>query len=67
MEFRQFNMSAPGLAQRGLMYTYVLPCSWQTPPAHGQLTLRVTFVDGLTGRSFTDQRVVNVIPPTARH
>jgi hypothetical protein len=45
----------------GLMYTYVLTCPWQTsPPEHAELTLKITFVDGLTQRQFEAQKVVKV-------
>jgi hypothetical protein len=44
-------------------YTYVLRCPWQTVPKHPNLTVKVTFVDVLTGRIFTEQRVVSVTPP----
>lgn len=39
-------------------------CRWDSrPPEHDQITARVTFVEYLTGRSFTDQRVVTVKLP----
>jgi hypothetical protein len=44
----------------GLLYTYVLTCPWETPPQNPELTVRVTFQDELTGRVFTEQRVVRV-------
>jgi outer membrane murein-binding lipoprotein Lpp len=40
---------------RFLSYTYVLPCPFQKQPAHGGLTVRVTFDDALTGREFVAQ------------
>jgi hypothetical protein len=45
---------------------FSLECSWgKNVPAHSQLTLRAVFTDYLTGRSFSDQKVVNVtLPPT---
>jgi hypothetical protein len=47
-----------------LLYNYVLPCHWQQHvPIHSSLTVRVTFRDELTGREFTEQRIVNVNPP----
>lgn len=48
-----------------LQYGYVLTLPWQQkPPAHGDVTLKVTFTDELTGRSFTQQKVVKVnLPP----
>jgi len=49
-----------------LLYNYVLACPWEYHvPTHSQLTVRVTFHDELTGREFTQQRVVNVNPPPA--
>ena len=44
-------------------YGYMLTNQWQTAPTHSELTVRVTFVDELTGRRFTAQRVVKVKPP----
>ena len=44
------------------LYTYVLPCPWQTVPPHPDLTVRVTFTDELTGRRFTKQAQVKVHP-----
>lgn len=46
---------------------YMLECPWpNSPPRHSQITVRATFVDILTGRSFTAQRVCTVkLPPTA--
>jgi hypothetical protein len=44
---------------QGMLYTYVLAAPWPgEPPEHGELTLRVTFTDALTGRAFTEQKVV---------
>ena len=42
------------------MYTYILKCPWQHPPRHGDLTVRVTFEDELTGRQFTADRTIHV-------
>jgi len=42
-----------------LLRTYVLKCPWQTPPNHKQVTLKVTFTDELTGRIFTQQKVID--------
>jgi len=49
------------------LYTYVLQCPWQTVPRHGNLTVKVTFDDELTGRQFDAQRQVkaNVGPPVS--
>jgi hypothetical protein len=41
------------------MYTYILKCPWQRPPQHGDLTMRVTFDDELTGRRFTVDRPIH--------
>jgi hypothetical protein len=43
-----------------LRYEYVLPCPFEKPPAHPDLTVKVTFTDELTSRTFTQQRVVKV-------
>jgi hypothetical protein len=45
---------------QAMLYTYVLPAPWQQQqrPEHGDLTIRVTFTDALTGRQFTEQKVV---------
>jgi len=42
---------------------FVLTCPWQTPPEHAELTVKVSFEDELTGRTFTQQAVVKVKPP----
>jgi hypothetical protein len=47
-----------------MLYTYVLPCPWQTIPRHDQLTIRATFHDELTGREFTAQKEAHVTLPT---
>jgi hypothetical protein len=46
----------------GLMsYHYSLECPWQSgPPAHQELTIRATFIDYLTGKTFTTQKVGKV-------
>jgi hypothetical protein len=46
-----------------LLYTYEFDCSWQTPPRHADLLLRVTFTDELTGRQFKADRNITVQPP----
>ncbi len=43
-----------------LLHTYVLKCPWQNKPAPNQVTVKVTFTDELTGRMFTQQKVVDV-------
>jgi hypothetical protein len=42
------------------LYTYVLPLPWQELPKHKDITLRVTFNDLLTHRTFTGEKVVTV-------
>jgi hypothetical protein len=46
----------------GLMsYHYSLECPWRSgPPAHEEITIRATFVDYLTGKTFTTQKVGKV-------
>jgi hypothetical protein len=43
-----------------MLYTYVLKCPLEKPPASLGLTIRVAFTDALTGRKFTAQREVEV-------
>jgi hypothetical protein len=44
-----------------LLYTYALTCPWQqTVPSHNELTIRVTFLDELSQRTFEAQRTVKV-------
>ncbi len=45
---------------RAMLYTYVLTCPWQRLPEHESLTLKVTFHDELTGRTFEAQKVIAV-------
>ena len=41
-----------------MSYHYSLECPWLSgPPAHDEVTVRVTFVDYLTGKTFTAQTV----------
>ena len=42
------------------LYTYALPAPWQTPPRHKDITVRVSFTDALTGRTFTAQKPVTI-------
>ncbi len=35
-------------------------CPWKKPPAHNSITFHVTFTDELTGKTFTDQRVIKI-------
>ena len=53
-------------AWNGLMlqYGYILTLPWQRPPAHPDVTVKVTFRDELTGREFVQQKVIKVTPPT---
>jgi hypothetical protein len=46
----------------------VLKCPWQgKAPGHDELTVKVTFTDELTGREFTEQKVVRVkLPPATQ-
>lgn len=44
-------------------YRLILPWGKGGPPRHPSLTLRVVFVDVLTGRRFEEQKVVEVEPP----
>jgi hypothetical protein len=44
------------------LYTYVLPLPWQELPKHKDITLRVTFNDLLTHRTFSAEKVVTVNP-----
>ena len=45
---------------------YIFECEWGgNPPSQKQVTVRVVFVDYLTGKTFTDQKVVEVTPPPA--
>jgi len=46
-----------------MLYEYVLTCPWQTVPAHPDLTIKVSFTDLLTGRTFTAQKQVSVKLP----
>jgi hypothetical protein len=46
-----------------LLYLYVLTCPWQTVPQHDKLTIKVTFSDALTGRSFEAQTTATVKLP----
>jgi len=43
---------------------YSLTCPWQSgPPAHDEITVRVEFIDYLTGKTFTAQKVLKVACP----
>lgn len=45
---------------QAMLHSYVLPAPWQTKPTHPEITIRVKFEDALTGRTFTEQKVVKV-------
>lgn len=58
-----FDLAATRRSWRGVLldYNYVLECPWQErPPAHAELTLKVTFVDELTQVPFHVQQTVTV-------
>jgi hypothetical protein len=62
-----FDVSAARKAWNGafLSHQYVMPCPWQKPPQHEELTIKVTFRDELTEREFHEQTVVKVhLPPS---
>jgi hypothetical protein len=42
----------------GLLYEYVLPCPMDWLPEAGELTIKVTFTEALTGRVFSVQKLV---------
>ena len=47
-------------------YQYSFTCPWKTaPPRHRDLTVRVTFLDYLTGKTFTAQKLCKVDLPSA--
>jgi hypothetical protein len=50
-----------------LAYWYSFTCPWKAgPPKHGQITVRVEFVDYLTGKKFEAQTIVRAaLPPPA--
>ena len=45
-----------------LRYEYVVPCPWQQAPSAEKVTVKVTFVDALTGRSFAVQQEMATQP-----
>ncbi len=48
-------------------YHFSFVCPWKKVPAHDEITVRVEFMDYLTGRSFTAQKVCEVkLPPTTQ-
>ena len=46
----------------GLLYEYVLPCPFDSIPAHEEITIKVTFTDALTQRQTTEQKIVKLRP-----
>jgi hypothetical protein len=48
-----------------LQYGYIFELPWQGVPSSGEVTIRVTFADELTGRQFTAQRAVKIEVPRA--
>jgi hypothetical protein len=48
-----------------LVYSFVLPVPWKTPPKHDDLLVRVTYTDELTQRVFTAEQRVHVKLPAA--
>ena len=47
-----------------ISYHYSLECPWAAgPPAHDEITVRVTFVDYLTGKTFTAQKLCKIELP----
>ena len=50
---------------QALLYEYVLPIPWNSPPQHPEVTIKVSFTDALTGRTFTGQKVITYRPTTA--
>jgi hypothetical protein len=63
----QFDLDAARKAWNGVALSrqYVLTCPWQQqgPPKHPDVTVKVTFRDELTGREYSEQRVVKVRLP----
>jgi hypothetical protein len=50
-----------------LNYTYAFALPWQQVPRHEELTLKVTFTEALTGRSFNAQTVAKIKLPDPRN
>jgi len=46
----------------GLLYTYVLNCPFEHPPTQRELTIKISFTDALTRRTFETQQVVKPSP-----
>ena len=43
---------------QGLLYEYVVPCAFERPVSSKEITVRVTFIDELSGRVFSEQTIV---------
>ncbi len=47
-----------------MTYHYSFVCQWKTPPEHDEITIRATFTDYLTGKTFTAQKLCKIkLPP----
>ncbi len=51
-----------------ITYQYSFQCPWKSgPPSNDEITIRAEFVDYLTGKSFTIQKVCKIdLPPSAQ-
>ncbi len=47
----------------GPLHAFVLNAPWQTIPRHPDITLKVSFRDELTGRTFSAVKDIRLIPP----
>jgi len=46
------------------LYAFIFDCRWQRVPAHSDITIKVTFVDELTQRTFAAEKQIKVqLPP----
>ncbi|MDY7009211.1 MAG: hypothetical protein SVV80_00450 [Planctomycetota bacterium] len=48
-----------------MTYHYCFDCRWPAPPEHDEITVRVEFIDYLTGKTFTVQMVCKVKLPVS--
>ena len=46
-----------------MTYHYRFDCRWKAPPKHDEITVRITFTDYLTGKTFTAQKVCKINLP----
>ena len=46
-----------------ILKSFAFECKWDRPPTSDQVTVKVTFTDELTRRTFTAQKVIKVTPP----